>query len=207
MLAGRKKEKEQTTHHDIPKLLSPIASDAHVHHFRQRSGKVPEPVTHPLIRRTGDGEAERRLRGRELRHGSRGERGRKADKARRDNSNTPPSSALSRSPPHVRRAIHVTTPRGNRLAPRHPHYLIESAASHQVIQVTGTVRISVGRRMIRCSTGCTRIPTGAENRRNGEPEQRRQSGADANDRESWRNSTPKPDPSRNTRNAPNEAPP
>ena len=110
------------------------------------------------------------MRGRELRHGSRGERGRKADKARRDNSNTPPSSTLSRSPPHVRRAIHVTTPRGNRLAPRHPHYLIESAASHQVIQVTGTVRISVGRRMIRCSTSCTRIPTRAENRRTGAEE-------------------------------------
>ena len=46
-----------------------------------------------------------------------------------------------------------------------------------------------------------------ENRRTGEPEWRRQSGADANDRESRRNSTPKPDPSRNTRNAPNEAPP
>ena len=61
-------------------------------------------------------------------------------------------------------------PQGNRLAPRHPHYLIESAASHQVIQVTGTVRISVGRRMIRCSTGCTRIPTRAENRRTGAEE-------------------------------------
>ena len=76
-------------HHDIPKLLSPIASDAHVHHFRQRSGKIPEPVTHLLIRRTGDSGAEGKLRGRELRHGSREERGRKADKARRDNSNTP----------------------------------------------------------------------------------------------------------------------
>ena len=43
--------------------------------------------------------------------------------------------------------------------------------------------------------------------RSGEPERRRQSGADTNDRESRRNSTPKPDPSRNTRNAPNEAPP
>ena len=41
--------------------------------------------------------------------------------------------------------------------------------------------------------------------RSGEPEQRRQSGADANNRESWRNSTPKPDLGRNTRNAPNEA--
>ena len=76
-------------HHDILKLLSPIASDAHVHHFRQRSGKILEPVTNPLIRRTGDGKTEGRLRGRELRHGSRGERGRKADKARKDNSNTP----------------------------------------------------------------------------------------------------------------------
>ena len=28
--------------------------------------------------------------------------------------------------------------------------------------------------VIRCSTGCTRIPTGAENRRTGEPERRRQ---------------------------------
>ena len=43
--------------------------------------------------------------------------------------------------------------------------------------------------------------------RSGEPERKRQSGADANDRESRRNSTPKPDPSRNTRNAPIEAPP
>ena len=41
--------------------------------------------------------------------------------------------------------------------------------------------------------------------RSGEPEQRRQSGVDANDRESRRNSTPKPDLGRNTRNAPNEA--
>ena len=44
-------------------------------------------------------------------------------------------------------------------------------------------------------------------RRTGEPERRRQSGADTNDRESRRISTPKPDLSRNTRNAPNEAPP
>ena len=44
-------------------------------------------------------------------------------------------------------------------------------------------------------------------RRTGEPERRRQSGVDANDRESRRISTPKPDPSRNTRNVPNEAPP
>ena len=43
--------------------------------------------------------------------------------------------------------------------------------------------------------------------RSREPEQRRQSGADTNDRESRRNPTPEPDPSRNTRNAPNEAPP
>ena len=43
--------------------------------------------------------------------------------------------------------------------------------------------------------------------RTGEPERRRQSRVDTNDRESWRKSTPKPDPSRNTRNAPNEAPP
>jgi PIF1-like helicase len=43
--------------------------------------------------------------------------------------------------------------------------------------------------------------------RSREPERRRQSGADANDRESQRNSTPKPDPGRNTRNAPNKAPP
>ena len=61
--------------------------------------------------------------------------------------------------------------------------------------------------VICCSTSCTCIPTRAENRRTGEPERGRQSGADANDRESQRNSTPKPDPSRNTRNAPNEAPP
>ena len=58
-----------------------------------------------------------------------------------------------------------------------------------------------------------------ENRRTREPEDQsradraertewsRQSGADTNDRERQRNSTPKPDPSRNTRNAPNEAPP
>ena len=84
----------------------------------------------------------------------------------------PPSSTLSWSPPHVRRGIHVTMPQGNRLAPRHPHYLIESATSHQVIQVTGTVRISVGRRMIRCSTGCTHIPTGAENRSGGDRAER-----------------------------------
>ena len=48
--------------------------------------------------------------------------------------------------------------------------------------------------LIRCSTGCTRILTEAENRRTGGPEWRRQSGADTNDRERRRNSTLKQDP-------------
>ena len=48
--------------------------------------------------------------------------------------------------------------------------------------------------LIHCSTGCTRIPTEAENRRTRGPERRRQSRADTNDRESQRNSTLKPDP-------------
>ena len=84
----------------------------------------------------------------------------------------PPSSTLSRSLPHVQQVIHITMPQGNRLAPCHPHYLIESATSHQVIQVTGTVRISVGRRIICCSTGCTCIPTGVENRSGGDRAER-----------------------------------
>ena len=59
---------------------------------------------------------------------------------------------------------------------------------------TGGLGMRVRGTVIRCSTGCTRIPTGAENRRTGEPERRRQSGADTNDRERRRNSTLKPDP-------------
>ena len=59
--------------------------------------------------------------------------------------------------------------------------------------VLGLLRVIRATTLICCSTGCTCIPTEAENWRTGGPERRRQSGADTNDRERQRNSTLKPD--------------
>ena len=167
------------------------------------------------------------MRGRELRHGSKEERGRKADKARRDNSNTPKSSTLSRSPPHVRQAIHVTTPQGNRLSAP------PSTLPHRISRITPGDPSDWDSQDLSREEDDTlqhRLYMYSD-RRTGEPENRRtraeqtewsgqsgadraewteqsgQSRADTNNREHRRNSTPKPDPSRNTRNAPNEAPP
>jgi hypothetical protein len=154
-------------HHNIPKLLSPIAGDAHVHHLRQHSGKIPKLVTHPLIRGVGDGRAEGRLRGGKLRHGDR-RRDEEKRTRREETTQTPPklhSLTVSASCPTSDTHHNASRQSISTLPSTLPHRI---SISHQVIQVTGTVRISVGRRIICCSTGCTCIPTGVENRSGGD---------------------------------------
>ena len=188
-------------HHNIPKLLSPIASDAHVHHFRQHSGKIPKLVTHPLIRGVGDGRAEGRLRGGKLRHGDR-RRDEEKRTRREETTQTPPklhSLTVSASCP---------TSDTHHNASRQSISTLPSTLPHRISHITpGDPSDWDSQNLSREEDNMLQHRLYVYSDWSGELERRRQSGADANDRESRRNSTPKPDLGRNTRNAPNEAPP